>query len=39
VTRTKLLCARMHLGKEMVDEGQLRVNYKKGEDMLADGLR
>jgi hypothetical protein len=39
VTRTKHLCARMHLGKEMVDEGRIRVIYNKGEDMLVDGIR
>jgi len=38
VTRTKHLRAMMHLGKEMIDEGGIRVIYKKGEDMLADGM-
>jgi hypothetical protein len=38
VTRTKHLRARMHLGKEMVDEKRLKVVYKKGDDMLADGF-
>jgi hypothetical protein len=38
VTRTKHLRARMHLGKEMVDEKRLKVVYKKGEEMLADGF-
>jgi hypothetical protein len=38
VTRTKHLSARMHLGKEMVDEKHLKVVYKKGDEMLADGF-
>jgi hypothetical protein len=38
VTRTKHLRARMHLGKEMVDEKHLKVVYKKGDEMLADGF-
>jgi hypothetical protein len=38
ITRTKHLWARMFLGKEMVDEGRLRVIYKKGEEMEADGF-
>ena len=38
VTRTKHLRARMHLGKEMVDEKRLKVIYKKGDEMLADGF-
>ena len=38
VTRTKHLRVRMHLGKEMVNEGRIRVIYKKGEEMLADGM-
>jgi phosphoribosylformimino-5-aminoimidazole carboxamide ribonucleotide (ProFAR) isomerase len=38
VTRTKHLRARMHLGKEMVEEGRIRVIYKKGEEMLVDGM-
>jgi len=37
-TRTKHLCARMHLGKEMVDEGRVKVIYKRAEDMDADGF-
>jgi len=38
VTRTKHLRMRMHLGKEMVDEKLLKVVYKKGDEMLADGF-
>jgi hypothetical protein len=38
VTRTKHLRARMFLGKEMVDEGRLRVIYKRGDEMEADGF-
>jgi len=38
ITRTKHLRARMFLGKEMVDEGRLRVIYKKEEEMEADGF-
>jgi hypothetical protein len=38
ITRTKHLRARMFLGKKMVDEGRLRVVYKKGEEMEADGF-
>jgi hypothetical protein len=38
VTRTKHLRARMHLGKEMVDEKCLKVVYKKGDEMLVDGF-
>jgi len=37
-TRKKHLCARMHLGKEMVDEGRVRVIYKRADDMEADGF-
>ncbi|MFN9979434.1 MAG: hypothetical protein ACK53Y_05950, partial [bacterium] len=29
---------RMHLRKEMVDEGRLKVVYKEGEEMLADSF-
>jgi hypothetical protein len=28
----------MHLGKEMVDEGRVIVQYVKAEDMKADGF-
>jgi hypothetical protein len=38
VTHTKHLRARMHLGKEMVDEGRVIVQYVKAEDMKADGF-
>jgi hypothetical protein len=38
VTCTKHLRARMHLGKEMVDEGRVIVQYVKAEDMKADGF-
>jgi hypothetical protein len=38
VTRTKHLRARMHLGKEMVEEGRVVVQYVKAEDMKADGF-
>ncbi len=34
----KHMHARMHLSKEMVDEGRLQVVYKKAEDMEADGF-
>jgi hypothetical protein len=37
-TRTKHLRARMNLGKEMVDEGRVRIKYLKGDDMEADGF-
>jgi hypothetical protein len=37
-TRTKHLRARMHLGKEMVDEGRVKVIYKRAEEMEADGF-
>jgi hypothetical protein len=36
--RTKHLRARMHLAKEMVDEGRLKVIYKEAENMVADGF-
>jgi len=35
---TKHLRARMHLGKEMVDEGRIVVVYKSAEGMEADGF-
>jgi hypothetical protein len=38
VTRTKHLRAQMNLGKEMVDEGRVKVQYVKSEDMKADGF-
>jgi hypothetical protein len=38
VTRTKHLRARMHLGKEMIDEGRGSVEYKRAEEMVADGF-
>ncbi len=38
LTRTKHLRARMFLGKEMVEEGRLRVVCKKGEEMETDGF-
>ncbi len=38
VTRTKHLRARMHLGKEMIDEGRGSVEYKRVEEMVADGF-
>ncbi len=28
----------MHLGKEMIDEGRGIVEYKRAEEMLADGF-
>jgi hypothetical protein len=37
VTRTKHLRARMHLGKEFIDEGRGTVEYKRAEEMVADG--
>jgi hypothetical protein len=37
-TRTKHLRARMHLGKEMVDKGKVKVIYKRAGDMEADGF-
>jgi hypothetical protein len=36
--RTKHLQARMHLDKEKVDEGHLKVIYKEAEGMAADGF-
>jgi hypothetical protein len=36
--RTKHLRARMHLGKEMVDEKRVLVLYKAEKDMVADGF-
>jgi hypothetical protein len=36
--RTKHLRARMHLGKEMVDEGRIAVVYKSADLMEADGF-
>jgi hypothetical protein len=38
ITRTKHLRARMNLGKEMVDEGRIKVIYVQAEGMKADGL-
>jgi hypothetical protein len=38
ITRTKHLRARMNLGKEMVDEGRVKVVYVRAEDMKADGF-
>jgi hypothetical protein len=38
VMRTKHLRARMNLGKEMIDEGRVKVVYVKAEDMKADGF-
>ncbi len=38
ITWTKHLRARMHLGKEMIDEGRGIVEYKRAEEMLADGF-
>jgi hypothetical protein len=38
ITRTKHLRARMNLGKEMVDEGRIKVVYIQAEGMKADGL-
>jgi len=37
-TRTKHLRARMHLGKDMVDEERIKVIYAKARDMQADGF-
>jgi hypothetical protein len=37
-TRTKHLHARMNLGKEMVDEGRVKVVYARAKDMEADGF-
>jgi hypothetical protein len=38
VTRTKHLRARMNLGKEMVDEKRVKVEYVMAEEMKADGF-
>ncbi len=38
VMQTKHLRARMHLGKEMIDEGCGSVEYKRVEEMVADGF-
>jgi hypothetical protein len=38
VTRIKHLRVRMNLGKEMVDEGKIKVTYKSAENMIADGF-
>ncbi len=38
VTRTKHLCARMNLGKEMVDQNRVHVVYVKAAEMKADGF-
>jgi hypothetical protein len=38
VTQTKHLRARMHLGKEMVDEERVKVEYVPAEEMKADGF-
>jgi hypothetical protein len=38
ITHTKHLRARMNLGKEMVDEGRVKVVYVKAEEMKADGF-
>jgi hypothetical protein len=37
-TRTKHLRARMHLGKDMIDEERIKVIYAKARDMQADGF-
>jgi hypothetical protein len=37
-TRTKHLRARMHLGKELVDEGRIKVIYVKASKMQADAF-
>jgi hypothetical protein len=36
--RTKHLRARMNLGKEVADEGRLKVVYQSAEGMEADGF-
>jgi hypothetical protein len=36
--RMKHLCARMNLGKEMVDKGRIVVVFKRAEEMEADGF-
>ncbi len=38
ITRTKYLRVRMNLGKEMVDEKRVRVEYVKAAGMIADGF-
>ncbi len=38
IMRTKHLRARMHLGKEMIDEGRGSVEYKWAEEMVAEGF-
>jgi hypothetical protein len=38
ITRTKHLRVRMNLGKEMVDENRIRVEYVKAAGMIADGF-
>jgi hypothetical protein len=38
ITRTKHLCARMNLGKEMVDQERVHVVYIKAAEMKADGF-
>jgi hypothetical protein len=38
ITRTKHLCARMNLGKEMVDQERVHVVYIKAVEMKADGF-
>jgi hypothetical protein len=38
VTRTKHLRARMNLGKEMIDEKRVKVEYVMAEEMKADGF-
>ncbi len=38
ITRTKHLRARMNLGREMLEEKRAMMEYKKAEDMKADGF-
>jgi hypothetical protein len=38
ITQTKHLSACMNLGKEMVDEGRVKVVYVQAEEMKADGF-
>jgi hypothetical protein len=38
ITRTKHLRARMNLGREMVEENRVMAEYKKAEEMRADGF-
>ncbi len=38
VTRTRHLRARMNLGREMVEEKRKIIEYKKAEEMKADGF-